>query len=175
MTMAAPDAEARHPIFTGLRGVCLALFMAFCVALVGDLDIGRADSLNLFGLTKGGASGVADVAIKRGLPMGYRQVSGIVPGGPMALVGVRDGDLIKFDTGTDRLVNKRAGDRMGITIQRDGIVRHATITVAAVIPLATETPTSFAHSGFQRSARWLNWCLRPCCSGVVGGGWRLPP
>ncbi len=67
-------------------------------------------------------------------------VVAVVPGGPAAAAGLRNGDIIKTIDGspavsTDQLVAltlaKRAGDRVEIGYERDGSQHTATITLAA--------------------------------------------
>jgi predicted metalloprotease with PDZ domain len=85
----------------------------------------------------------------------------VVPGGPGADAGLRRGDLLThvesrpvatLDELQDRLWAYRPGDRITLTIQRDGAARKASLTLGA-LPAADAPPGQPPAAGLQPDAR----------------------
>ncbi|GLQ98195.1 hypothetical protein [Dyella mobilis] len=87
-----------------------------------------------------GAGSVAEGSVLGDLnrpdPDGYWSVIAVMPGSPLAMAGVRQGDAIGYDRAIDGFRSFRAGQAVGFTLRRNGAVSHHEM-IAVPVPAAS--------------------------------------
>jgi hypothetical protein len=66
---------------------------------------------------------------------GFCAATKVAPGGPIALVGMRDGDSVRFDHSYDFNRVLRVGETVGFTLEHEGVLSHHTVTARSRPPL----------------------------------------
>ena len=89
---------------------------------------------------------------------GFVKVGPVTPDGPMAALGVRQGDAIRFDRGIDAERSHRAGERVGFTLRRNGALSHHTVT-ADVTPEFRVRAAATASAGVIAEGIYVVTCL----------------
>lgn len=106
------------------------LALALLAGLFSLLHDGLVSYENVLGYPGWGSIG-ADIGDVSCQADGFCSVTKLVPGAPLAVLGVRDGDGVRFDHSYDFNRVLRVGEAVGFSLSRDGLLSHHVVTAKA--------------------------------------------
>ncbi len=109
----------------GLLIAALVLMIGVRLSMVVDTAAARSGLIGEYG-THGG-----DLMRVAGAKPGFLEAVGVVPGGPMARAGVREGDFVRPERISDYARRKLPGEQFRFTLDQDGTLSERQLTVEA--------------------------------------------
>jgi len=125
------DRQGGADVFTGWRGVVVALFAAFAIMVCATENLEILRLRGVFGTDAIGSPGFDAVQIV-GRP-GWERVTAVQAGGAAARAGIAPGNLVRFDHAYEANADFAVGRTIGLTVATSpdlhgGRTHHVTVT-----------------------------------------------